>query len=83
MLSFFRTNQLAFNVFLIFYVILLRGSMFITPSHDWIPGKSGVLSLWIYELCDGFYTLPFIVGIVLVFVHAVLINVIIANFRQA
>jgi hypothetical protein len=64
-------------------VILLRGSSFITPSHDWIPGKSGVLSLWIYELCDGFYTLPFIVGIVLVFVHAVLINVMIANFRMA
>ncbi len=83
MLSFFRTNQLAFNVFLIFYVILLRGSSFITPSHDWVCGKSGVLSTWIYELCDGFYSLPFILGIVLVFVHAVLINVMIANFRMA
>ncbi len=83
MLNFFRTNQLAFNIFLIFYVILLRGSSFITPAHDWIPGKSGVLSIWIYNLCNGYSSLPFILGIILVFIQAILINVMIARFRMA
>ena len=83
MLNFFRTNQLAFNFFLIFYAILLRGSSFIVPSQEATFGKSGVFSLWVLDLCDGFGALPFIVGILLVFVHAVMINVIVARFRMA
>ena len=83
MLSFFRTNQLAFNIFLIFYAILLRGSSFITPDQGWVPGKSGVFSIWIYDLCDGYKSLPYIVGVLLVFLHAVLINVMISRFRMA
>jgi hypothetical protein len=82
-LSFFRTNQLAFNVFLIFYVILLRGSSFITPDQSWVSGKSGVLSLWINDLLNGYTGLSFIIGILLVFIHAILINVMIARFRMA
>ena len=83
MLSFFRTNQLAFNIFLIFYVLLLRGSSFITPAQDWTPGKSGVLSIWIYDLFAGSTKLPFIIGILLVFLHGILINMIVARFRMA
>jgi hypothetical protein len=64
-------------------VILLRGSSFITPVEEWLPGKSGVLSIWIYDLCDGFQRLPFIVGILLVFIHGILINVLVAKFRMA
>jgi hypothetical protein len=82
-LSFFRTNQLAFNIFLIFYAILLRGSSFITPFQNWIPGKSGVLSIWVYDFFDGTKWLPFIVSIVLVFIQASLINVLVARFRLA
>ena len=83
MLNFFRTNQLAFNIFLIFYVILLRGSSFIIPSQEWVLGKSGVFGLWVYDLCNGINNLPYIIGILLVFVHAVLINVIVSQFRMA
>lgn len=82
MLSFFRTNQLAFNVFLIFYAILLRGSSFFTPAQDWISGKGGVFSYSFYELCSGYQALPFVVGILLVFIHAVLINTMVARFRM-
>ena len=82
MLSLFRTNQLAFNVFLIFYAILLRSSSFITPAQEWLPGKSGVLSMWIFDLCNGISGLPYIVGILLVFLHGILINVIVARFRM-
>lgn len=83
MLNFFRTNQQAFNIFLIIYAILLRGSMFIIPDQGWSPGKSGVFSMWVYELCDPFGRLPFIIGIVLVFVQGVLINFLVAQFRMA
>ncbi len=83
MLSLFRTNQLAFNIFLIFYAILLRGSSFITSSQGWTFGRSGVFGIGVYDLCDNYSALPFIVSILLVFIHAILINVIVARFRMA
>ncbi len=83
MLSFFRTNQLAFNIFLIFYTILLRCSSFITPAQDWVPQKSGVLGIWISVLCADFSGIAFIIGILLVFLQGMLINVMIARFRMS
>ena len=62
---------------------MLRGSSFITPDHGWVPGKSGILSLWVYELFGEYKGLPFIVAILIVFIHAILINVLVARYRMA
>lgn len=57
--------------------------MFIIPDQGWVPGKSGIFSLWVYELLEGRPQLPFVAGIALVFVQAFLINALIARFRMA
>ena len=83
MLSFFRTNQLAFNLFLIIYVFLLRGSSFWLTDNDWLPVSKGVLSDWVYNLCGYSGSLATLLGLFLVFFQAILINIVIARLRMA
>ena len=80
MLGIFRTNQLAANLLLIFYVILLRGSgLFVTEAYE--PTSAGVLSDFVYGYVGTSGWLPNLVALFLVLLQALLLNVLAARFR--
>lgn len=83
MLNLFRTNQIAFNLLLIVYILLIRGSAFIIE----VPGEhytgQGVLSDWVNGWAGTTGGWATTVGIILVFIQALLINVVVAKFRMA
>lgn len=83
MLNIFRTNQLAFNILLIVYILLIRGSSFFinTPPEEY--SGQGVLSNFVIQTIGTNGVWPTIVGIFLVFIQALLINIIVAKFRIA
>ena len=84
MLTLFRTNQLVANILLIFYVLLLRFSVFIPHGNEameWVPPGSAVLSQWVYQMVGTNGLSAQIMAIVLVFFQAVLINTIVARHR--
>ena len=83
MLSLFRTNQFAANILLVFYVLLLRGTIFFVPQEAAEVSYPGILSNVVYDwvgqqglLADG-------IALWLVLIHGFLINVIIAKYRLA
>ncbi len=83
MLNIFRTNQIAFNVLLIVYILLVRGSSFFinTPPEEY--AGQGVLSDLVIRTIGTNGTWSIIVGMFLVFIQALLINIIVAKFRIA
>ncbi|MFN7115516.1 MAG: hypothetical protein ACK4TA_01875 [Saprospiraceae bacterium] len=80
MLSLFRTNQLLFSLLLVFYVAVLHVAAFLVP-YEWEPMGYGYLSKIVYEAVGHQGTIPAIICILLLFVHATVINVIMANNR--
>ena len=82
MLSLFRTNQFVANALLIFYVILLRFSSFLVP-YEHTPESYGILSDNLLALVPPESTLSHILAMVLIFIQALLINVIAARYRVA
>ena len=80
MLGFFRTNQLAANLFLIIYAFLLR-SMGLLAMPDWEPSSAGVLSQSVYSYLGTQGWLPDLIALLLVLVQALLLNVLSARFR--
>lgn len=52
MLSIFRTNQLPYSIFLLFYAALLHLSVFVI-QEEWAPMSPGLLSRWGYDLLGG------------------------------
>ncbi len=82
MLSLFRTNQLVANALLIFYVILLRFSSFVVP-YEHSPNSYGILSDNLLAIVPPESTLSHVLAMVLVFVQALLINIIAARYRVA
>lgn len=48
MLSIFRTNQLLFSVFFIFYILLLWAYSLFVPQ-TWSPDAMGIFSHWVYN----------------------------------
>ncbi len=79
-LTFFRTNQLFSSIFLIFYVLLLRFSVFMAP-FKWSPSGEGVLSGLLYQWI-GSQTLPaHILAILLLVAQGFLINSIVIGNR--
>lgn len=82
MLSLFRTNQLVANALLIFYILLLRFSSFIVP-YEAHPGQPGLLGENLLSMVPPEGTLSAILSIILIFLQALLINVISARYRIA
>lgn len=80
MLGFFRTNQLAANLLLIIYVVILYiAGLFVT--NTWEPSAGGVFSQVIHDYVGTQGMLPKIVTIVLVLLQALLLNILAARFR--
>lgn len=80
MLGFFRTNQLAANLFLIIYVLVLRTSG-LFATEVWEPSSAGVLSNVVYSYVGIHGWLPDLVSLILVLLQALLLNVLSARFR--
>ncbi len=83
MLQLFRTNQIAFNLLLIVYILAIRVGAFFVDYPEMKVGEYGVLSDWVYQWVD--YNSLWGIGIAafLVFVQALIINIIVAKFRMA
>ena len=82
MLSLFRTNQIAFNFFLIVYALLLRMGVFFCPLPDLTLSGKGVLSEGLYSWLGTTGTAAALLATFLVFVQGILINIMIAKFRM-
>lgn len=82
MLTLFRTNQLIFSVLLIFYAVALHLCVFVIPD-DWTPRSAGFFSKLLYEWIGFKGVLPDIIAILLLFAHAIAINVLAARHRLA
>ena len=83
MLSLFRTNQFAANILLIFYVLLLRGTVFFIPQEVITPSHPGILSDIVFNWLGPQGILSDTIALVLVLFQAFLLNVIIAKYRLA
>ncbi len=81
MLGFFRTNQLAANLLLIIYVIVLYIAGLFAASTWEINSTGGVLSQVIFDYVGTQGMLPRIFTIVLVLFQALLLNILAARFR--
>ena len=80
MLGFFRTNQLAANLFLIIYVLVLRTSG-LFATEIWEPSSTGMLSHVVYGYVGTHGWLPDLIALVLVLLQALLLNVLSARYR--
>lgn len=80
MLDLFRTNQLLFSILLLFYAAVLHIAVFVVPS-DWQPTSHGYLSKAVYEWIGYAGTVPNIVVILLLSLHATILNAMVANNR--
>jgi hypothetical protein len=80
LLSLFRTNQVLANVFLIVYLLLVRGEIFISPAPA-LPVAQGI---WSYEILNSLALQPVMaqwIALGLIFFQAVGINLIASRFR--
>ena len=80
MLTLFRTNQILGNIFVLFYLIILRIGAFIHPIH-YTPTSPGILSGWIYQLAPPASLGSEITATLLVFIQAIMINQLCARYR--
>lgn len=83
MLQLFRTNQIAFNLLLIVYILAVRIGAFFVEYPAIKVAEYGVLSDWTYQWVD--YNSVWGIGVAafLVFIQALMINIIVAKFRMA
>lgn len=82
MLSLFRTNHFFANILLIFYIVLMRGSFFITTEPS-LPIAQGIWSFEIFQkLQYQLSWMPYLAAL-LVFIHAIGINFLVTRFRMA
>ncbi|MEO1627927.1 MAG: hypothetical protein AAFV25_22450 [Bacteroidota bacterium] len=82
MLSLFRTNQIIASFLLLFYAAILRVSVFwvfpdLEPSVNGVLGEAMLSSIGIRGV------LPYLLGLVLITVQALLINIAISRHRTA
>ncbi len=83
MLSLFRTNQIAFNLLLIVYILLVRSSAFFVAAPEEAYSGQGVLSNWFQGYFGTSGGAAVLAGIIIVFIQSLLINIICAKFRLA
>ncbi|MEM9918027.1 MAG: hypothetical protein AAF990_08025 [Bacteroidota bacterium] len=82
MLSLFRTNQIVANFLLLFYAVFLRFSVFwVAPSFE--PTFNGVLGEYTIRSIGTLGVFPFILGVILLSLQALLINITISRYRTA
>lgn len=80
MLSLFRTNQFAFSILLLFYVLVLRLSYFF--GHTPIDmSNDGILSLFLKNSIGDSSLLAGIITVLVVFIQALLINHLANKYR--
>ncbi len=82
MLALFRTNQFVANIFLLLYAIIVRGSVFM-QSESIVLSQPGIFSKLLYQWIPSHSIEGLVVATVLVFVQAVLINIIVGKNRIA
>ena len=82
MLSLFRTNQLVANVLFIFYAAICRMSSYFTGLEGELSNP-GILAEYLYSFTAAKPFLSNSLSILLVFLQAMLINVIVAKHRMA
>lgn len=80
MLTFFRTNQIFSSILLIFYIFLLRFSVFLAP-FKWTPSGQGIFSENLYSWIGSQDIVSHIVAFFLLLVQGFLINTISLNNR--
>jgi hypothetical protein len=79
-LSIFRTNQVLANIFLIVYLLVVRGGIFINPTSA-LPVAQGI---WSYEVLNFITLQPgtaHYITLALIFFQAVGVNLIASRFR--
>ncbi|MEO1257932.1 MAG: hypothetical protein AAFZ15_04015 [Bacteroidota bacterium] len=80
MLTFFRTNQLFSSVFLVFYILILRSSVFVAP-FKWNPSGEGLLSHLVYGWIGSQTVTAQVIAILLLVVQGFLINSLVLSNR--
>ncbi len=87
MLSLFRTNHFASNILLVFYVLLLRGTVFFVPQPvgDAATAFShpGILSRMVYGAVGQEGLAADVLALMLVLIQGLMVNVIAAKYRIA
>jgi hypothetical protein len=79
-LTFFRTNQVFSSIILIFYIALLRFSVFLAP-FKWNPSGQGVFSDWVYGWAGSQEVTSHALAILLLLVQGFLLNLLTINNR--
>ncbi|HMY85088.1 MAG TPA: DUF6427 family protein [Saprospiraceae bacterium] len=80
MLELFRRDQPIGYIFLFLYTILLRAPTFISETN-WSPLASSAFSNLVYNMTGYTSVAAQVTGTVLIFIHAVLINMMVAENR--
>ncbi|MEY3366901.1 MAG: hypothetical protein RI973_56 [Bacteroidota bacterium] len=80
MLVFFRTNQVYYSILLIFYILLLRFSVFIAP-FEWEPSGKGWLSEMIYGAIGSQQLLSHIAAMLLLLTQGFMVNLLVLESR--
>lgn len=80
MLSIFRTNQILNSVLLIFYILILRSSVFVVPP-EWELGSMGVLSAIFFEWIEPASLWAYVISFGLLLFQAIIINTISVKHR--
>jgi len=81
-LALFRTNQFVANILLLLYAIVVRGSIFI-HSETLTLSQPGIFSELVYQWISPYSIEGFLLATVLVFIQAVIINVVVGKNRIA
>jgi hypothetical protein len=79
-LQIFRTNQIFTTVLLLFYIALLRFTVFLAP-FKWTPSGHGIFSEYTYYLVGSQELISQIIAFVLLLVQGFSINLLVINHR--
>lgn len=82
MLTLFRTNQLLASTLLVFYIALVRASVWLVPA-TWEPSGYGPLSEWVYSRIGYAGQTADIVAMALLLLQAFFLNYFISEHRLA
>ncbi|MFT4759227.1 MAG: hypothetical protein ACI9XO_000196 [Paraglaciecola sp.] len=80
MLSIFRTNHILTSILLIFYILLLWGSLFMVPS-EWLPEATGIFTNDVWGWLSENNWLNRGVAIFLLLFNATILNYIVSEHR--
>ena len=81
-LALFRTNQFVANILLLLYAVIVRGSVFM-QSDPVALSQPGIFSKLLYQWVPPYNIEGFVVATILVFIQAVIINIVVGKNRIA